>query len=596
MRWIPERLPYSYRLLFAFGIPLLIWFLVSIGSFYSLRHTVDSSNRVVEIQDTISLARDYRALVAELGDLERAYIVTPSRDTLVERRELMQQGNLLFERLVELSRGQTAQLERLERAGDALQEWYYDISEKRIESYSGTSDGSANSYRPAGKAPDGAASLVADFQKSMASFIETEREILANYQQEIRKTASMINWMVWAGLIIGILLMVVIMLLVARRLSRSVRGIDRASDELAKGNWSVRVEGIGQNDRLADRFNFLVDLIERRNKEAALLAELGEALHSCTSIAEALDVFGQFSKSLFPDQPGTLFMVDANGEDVSAVSHWRGAEKYSEEHLTMHDCWALRLNRTQVNKPEGNLRCAHLRENHQSSLCIPLPAFGEVIGVLFLVQKNNPELAQRAEQERQRQFSDTVAEQVALAFANVKLREKLKSQAVHDPLTQLYNRRQLDDTLQREIYRAKRHNHPLAVLAFDIDHFKKYNDEHGHDGGDAVLKCLSDVLRDFFRPEDSVFRSGGEEFITLLPGTSVSDAVSRAEALRTEIASTKVTYNGTILPAVTVSIGVASYPESATDPSRLLTAADRALYRAKSAGRNRVAGPEQAIE
>jgi diguanylate cyclase (GGDEF)-like protein len=212
--------------------------------------------------------------------------------------------------------------------------------------------------------------------------------------------------------------------------------------------------------------------------------------------------------------------------------------------------------------------------------------FGELIGMLFIVLGS--EALPFDERENHKRFADTVAEQLSLALANVKLRETLKNQSIRDPLTQLYNRRHLDEVFSRELHRAERHAEPLSLLVFDIDHFKDFNDRHGHDGGDAVLESVAETMREFFRTEDSAFRIGGEEFAVLLPDTGLPESRELAESLRETIGSRNVLHDGVALPPVTVSIGVAVYPEHGRDPATLLRAADEAMYAAKQQGRNRV--------
>ena len=167
--------------------------------------------------------------------------------------------------------------------------------------------------------------------------------------------------------------------------------------------------------------------------------------------------------------------------------------------------------------------------------------------------------------------------------------EKLLFQAIRDPLTGLFNRRYLEESLEREISKSKRHKTPLGLIMLDIDHFKDFNDTYGHLAGDVVLTNLSEVLVTYSRREDIACRYGGEEFILVLPGTSVDVTKQRAEELRTIVESRKtVKYEKEDLPNVTISLGVAVLPEHGTNREKLLTVADDALYSAKKNGRNKV--------
>jgi len=152
----------------------------------------------------------------------------------------------------------------------------------------------------------------------------------------------------------------------------------------------------------------------------------------------------------------------------------------------------------------------------------------------------------------------------------------------------LFNRRYTEESLEREIARATRSGTPVALLILDLDHFKKINDTYGHSAGDHLLREVGGILRFRSRTEDVAARHGGEEFLLMLPGMDKIDAVRRAEELRIAISDIQTIENGIDLPRVTVSIGVAVFPDHGYTADDLLRAADKALYRAKNAGRDRV--------
>lgn len=168
------------------------------------------------------------------------------------------------------------------------------------------------------------------------------------------------------------------------------------------------------------------------------------------------------------------------------------------------------------------------------------------------------------------------------------LQEKLQEQAVRDPLTGLYNRRYLDDVLTRELTRCQREGQPLSLMLIDLDHFKQINDTYGHQAGDEVLRQLAAMLRSAARSSDVACRFGGEEFVLLLPNMPQPMARERAEQWRTRFAASSISF-GEFRMQATLSIGIATYPGDGTSPQALIHSADRALYRAKTEGRNRVA-------
>jgi len=167
------------------------------------------------------------------------------------------------------------------------------------------------------------------------------------------------------------------------------------------------------------------------------------------------------------------------------------------------------------------------------------------------------------------------------------LQEKLREQASRDALTGLYNRRYLDNTLERELARCKREGLPLALIMIDIDHFKRINDTYGHQAGDEMLRRLGETLNSMARTEDIACRYGGEEFLLLMPKMSLATAQERAEKLRAAFAAMKVPF-GDFRLQTTLSIGIAIYPGHGKSVDALVQCADLAMYRAKHGGRNRV--------
>ncbi len=169
-----------------------------------------------------------------------------------------------------------------------------------------------------------------------------------------------------------------------------------------------------------------------------------------------------------------------------------------------------------------------------------------------------------------------------------RLQAALQEQAIRDPLTGLFNRRYLDETLPRELSRCLRNGEPLVVAMLDLDHFKRFNDAYGHEAGDIVLRAVGDLLGKTLRASDLACRYGGEELTLILHGSTLEDAKLRLDSLRRAVRQTRIVYRGSELPAITVSIGVTAVEATETDAMALLSRADAALYQAKAQGRNRV--------
>lgn len=180
------------------------------------------------------------------------------------------------------------------------------------------------------------------------------------------------------------------------------------------------------------------------------------------------------------------------------------------------------------------------------------------------------------------------ANQIALSIANLKLREALQHQSVRDPLTQLYNRRYLVESFERELARARRNQVYIGVVLIDIDHFKRYNDTYGHDGGDALLREFGSFFKNQCRREDIACRYGGEEFVMVMPGIDEQDLLNRCEDIRNKTKLLKIEHRGQKLGTITISIGAALFPMHGESPDSLINAADTAMYAAKHRGRDQV--------
>jgi diguanylate cyclase (GGDEF)-like protein len=235
--------------------------------------------------------------------------------------------------------------------------------------------------------------------------------------------------------------------------------------------------------------------------------------------------------------------------------------------------------------------CRHLKKTSSTAyVCLPLIGKGEIIGLLHLGTKRSVQ-----EDDRQaniielKEIAVIFAEYLALSIANIKLSERLTNQSLRDPLMGLYNRRYMDEIIQHEILRAARQQTRIGIVMIDIDHFKQINDTYGHDAGDEYLIKLAGFFKlKIRRGSDFIFRYGGEEFMLILPESSAEDTYKYAESIRKEIKNMKVNFRGQFLPSVTLSFGIAVYPDHGLDRIELIRIADNALYRAKEEGRDRV--------
>ncbi len=335
----------------------------------------------------------------------------------------------------------------------------------------------------------------------------------------------------------------------------------------------------------------------RQTDEITQISELGSLLHACTSREEVFRLVPERLRRLFPGASGCIALRSQSGNRVESVAKWGICN--SDQIFSPDQCWALRRGRVHVH-PGGRSdpRCSHLL-GEGPSVCIPLIENGLATGTLSIQDDDPPHPVPDPELDaqafaRRRQLASTVAEHIALAMANLALRESLRSQAVRDPLTGLYNRRYMQEFLDRELHSARRKHRPLAVLMLDLDHFKRYNDNFGHSLGDKALAAVGEALLRSVRAEDIACRYGGEEFTLVLPECSLEQATVRANQIRQRLKEYQALNAGQFADRITVSIGVAAFDETTDRVDLLLNFADEALYEAKRAGRDRVVAAKPA--
>jgi len=335
-----------------------------------------------------------------------------------------------------------------------------------------------------------------------------------------------------------------------------------------------------------DSLQASIGALERRNHEVLLLGELTGLLQACIEESEASAVIAQCLGRLTPSAAGAVYLLNPSRNLVSRGAAW-GASPPAEPTFAPDDCWALRRGRAHVlDERRLGLRCRHVASDVAACICLPLLAHGETLGVLHLCGEPSP--AGSVAGDDQQHLLGAVADEVGLALANLRLRESLRQQSIRDPLTNLFNRRYMEESFDRELQRASRRGTPIGVLMLDVDHFKKFNDTYGHDAGDALLCELGAVLKASVRGEDIACRYGGEEFVVILPEAGREETLERAEALRARAKGIVVRHGERTLRTVTLSIGIAVFPDHAHDAKALVQLADRALYQAKHDGRDRV--------
>lgn len=394
----------------------------------------------------------------------------------------------------------------------------------------------------------------------------------------------------------------VLYFILMRRVAVPLRHMTGIVNRLANQDFAVEVPRDGRRDEIGEMNDaiqiFRDNGLERARLDAErqrdlltkdLILQMMHRVQACEKLVELADVVGRFLPQLFPHLSGCLYVINDSHTALTPLSTWL-EPKGGAERIPVKDCWGLRRGRPHVSKDaENDVPCAHIGQTDLPSLCVPLMAQSDTIGLLYLEGSND---AGSAVQDA-RLYLEIIAENLGLAIANLQLRERLIRLAVQDALTGLLNRRSLDEALHT--LTQDNESRALSCLMIDIDHFKRFNDEFGHDAGDIVMRSVSDIIVELVDHDGLCYRFGGEEFTILMLDKDPASALRLAERIRTRIATSPLTHRGRILGTVTVSIGVASCPEGGTIAT-VRSRADLALLQAKDQGRNRTCTEASRIE
>ena len=395
----------------------------------------------------------------------------------------------------------------------------------------------------------------------------------------------------------AVLFLFVLGFILKRRILKPVVTLSDVVNRLAEQDYDVETPAISQVDEIGDMAQavriFRENGLERQRLQKQrdadwavrdLLSRMTQRLQGCESVDDLYRVVQLFAPKIAPELAGRLYILDVRQGRMACAAQWQEPHG-SDIAFNPDDCWALR--RGQIHSPGHNLNdvpCRHVAlEAAQSTMCVPLTAQGETIGLLVLENL----AAAREPDESTTTYIELMSETVGLALANLNLREALRNKALHDSLTGLRNRHELDETLQRLVVDADRNDTPLACLMMDIDHFKRLNDRYGHDAGDLAIRGVAGAFAGVVRDQGLVFRYGGEEFLMLMPEFDEARALQRAALIRERIAELDLHHDGLPIGPITVSMGLAVYPRHGASQS-LIATADAALFRAKESGRDRV--------
>jgi diguanylate cyclase (GGDEF)-like protein len=323
-------------------------------------------------------------------------------------------------------------------------------------------------------------------------------------------------------------------------------------------------------------------------EEARFVACFDEWLGSADTMPEIFEVIDKYVSELIPEAQGVLYIASPTQNVLSGALGWNGGRP--QDHIHPNDCWSLRRSRTFVQGArEPQLGCKHDTtglDDMAFTLCVPISVHGDTVGMMHLrVPQDAPAARPVADVQR---LAELCADRIAPALANILLRTQLVDRSVRDPLTGLYNRQYFADHLTYRMDQVRRNNETLSVLTLDVDEFKTFNEKHGHEAGDAVLRAIAGILQEMCSGDEIACRLGGEEMALLLPGQTAEDVLWRAEKLRQAVEDQIIRSGEKTLPSVTISAGIACAPEHGLTMDSVMGAAEEALCRAKAHGRNQV--------
>lgn len=324
--------------------------------------------------------------------------------------------------------------------------------------------------------------------------------------------------------------------------------------------------------------------IEKSTREIELLHQLANMLAACNSIKEAQVVVADIIPRILGDINGCVSIMRESRNQLEVKLDWGGVWPASRVYAP-NDCWALRKGKFHLSyEKHHHLVCNHMNHTdaNGTTLCIPLTAHGNTVGMFHLYFSQQTEYIS----DNTKQLAFTLAEHLGLALANLSLQEKLRSQAMRDPLTGLFNRRYFEEVFDKAWSKAEQQDSHLSLLMLDLDHFKRFNDNFGHDAGDYVLKEVATLLTRNTSESQIACRLGGEELAVICPDTPVEAALELAEHIVEAVRELHLDIKGLSLGQLGVSIGVTTYPELNGSTAELVKAADTALYQAKDRGRS----------
>jgi diguanylate cyclase (GGDEF)-like protein len=552
------------RKLLPFAFVLMLAFLVAMA--------FDSSSRTRELLSSQEFVERTNSVLHEMDGVEDGlqdareaalhYVLTPEKEDLVTFDDAVSQTWSRLSQIERMTKDDKGYPERIKQLRGLIKEELRQLSDNMRTTHTllifHTPDADRNRDR---------------VRDAIQKFKDDEEELLRVRNEAARSRAHEVERSISVRIGGFSALMAVLFLLVIRESKKL-----RIAEQNAL-NAQTRLEGS------------LVQL-QVETESGKLLNELQANLQICVNPPEAYEVLGGYVQRFMPNSAGAVFAIDSSRNLMGVMSSWGDSLSPTQHILSPEDCCAMRGGRLHLRvEASHGLSCRHFAGSIPDAyLCLPLAALGETLGILHISMQSSEVLT-----PARLALIQQSGEYAALRLANLRLREKLHDQSIRDPLTGLYNRRFLEATLEQELHRSSRHHTGLGVIMADIDKFKLFNDSFGHTAGDIVLKEVGALFRRSVRTEDIVCRYGGEEFLMVLPDTTLESVRERAEVMRDAIAKLELQHAGHALGKITASFGISFSQDGVLTPDILLRYADEALYEAKRLGCNCVSLSESVV-
>ncbi len=566
-------------------LPPLFVLLCSVALlFYSYWLALHTSRGTVRSVESVAQGEQVLRTVVEIHMGVRGYLLYRDRSMLGPQNELSDRLSTGLERLRELEANDPHQLKDLDDLQAAVTRWKSEWVNPTIR------DMDRGVLLELPRVREEGSRRLAAVRKPLLALLETDR---AENLATMRDAEQLMKRMLILALVVAALVSLIVFLVtreVSGLLEQPVRQLIEASERVSRGDFKLILPPQTSNEFgvLSQSFSHMTAALRQEREELASLNRFSEVVTQCTSEGEIYEHILYSLRDRFHPRQVIIFKLNAEENFLEAAATLAPLPTEMQDWPVIpepHNCKAVRMGRRfRVNDVQAEPLCPSrfVPPSEGSYYCGPLIAGGVIIGA---VRVEGPKGLWTQERES---LLESYLSGAATALSNLRLLESTKEQANVDELTGLYNRRFLEEYARKLIAMARRKEQPLGVIMMDLDRFKEFNDVYGHETGDRILRHFARTATRAIRETNLSARYGGEEFVVMLPETGEQSCMFVAERIRQAVERMTIP-SGTEkpLPQVTVSLGIAIYPNHGQTLEDVLQAADKALYESKRSGRNR---------